>query len=58
MNLRETTVREILKTQKSRDKPEVKKRRQKQQRTNKNRKKTHKKLKVNEQPGLHHKMRA
>ena len=58
MNLRETTVREIFKTQKSRDKLEVKKRRQKQQRTNKNRKKTHRKLKENEQPGLHHKMRA
>ena len=58
MNLRETTVREIFKTQKSRDKLEAKKRRQKQQRTNKNRKKTHRKLKVNEQPGLHHKMRA
>lgn len=56
MNLRETTVREIFKTQKSRDKLEAKKRRQKQQRTNKNRKKTHRK--VNEQPGLHHKMGA
>ena len=56
INLRETTVREIFKTQKSRDKLEVKKRRQKQQRTNKNRKKTHRK--VNEQPGLHHTMGA
>ena len=56
--LRQTTVREIFKTQKSRDKLETKKRRQKQQRTNKNRKKTHRKLKVNEQPGLHHKMGA
>jgi hypothetical protein len=37
MNLRETTVREIFKTQKSRDKLEAKKRRPKQQRTNKNR---------------------
>jgi hypothetical protein len=45
MNLRETTVREIFKTQKSGDKLEAKKRRQKQQRTNKNRKKTHRKLK-------------
>jgi hypothetical protein len=45
INLRETTVREIFKTQKSRDKLEAKKRRQKQQRTNKNRKKTHRKLK-------------
>jgi hypothetical protein len=53
INLRETTVREIFKTQKSRDKLEVKKRRQKQQRINK----THRKLKVNEQPG-HHKMGA
>ena len=58
INLRETTVREIFKTQKSRDKLEAKKRRQKQQRTNKNRKKTHRKLKVNEQPGLHHTMGA
>ena len=58
MNLRETTVREIFKTQMSRDKLEAKKRRQKQQRTNKNRKKTHRKLKVNEQPGLHHTMGA
>jgi hypothetical protein len=58
MNLRETTVREIIKSQKSRDKLEAKKRRQKQQRTNKNRKKTHRELKVNEQPGLHHKIRA
>jgi hypothetical protein len=40
MNLRETTVREIFKTQKSRDKQEAKKRRQKQQRT----KKTYRKL--------------
>jgi hypothetical protein len=54
INLRETTVREIFKTQKSRDKLEVKKRRQKQQRA----KKTHRKHKVNEQPGLHHKMGA
>jgi hypothetical protein len=54
MNLRETTVREIFKTQKSRDKLEAKKQRQKQQRTNKNRKKTHRKLKMNEQPVLHH----
>ena len=53
INLRETTVREIFKTQKSRDKLEVKKRRQKQQRA----KKTHRKLKVNEQPG-HHKIGA
>jgi hypothetical protein len=58
MNLRETTVRDIFKTQKSRDKLEAKKRRQKQQRTNQNRKKTHRKLKMNEQPGLHHKMGA
>jgi hypothetical protein len=43
MNLRETTVREIFKTQKSREKLEAKKWRQKQQRTNKNRKKTHRK---------------
>ena len=40
MNLRETTVREIFKTQKSRDKQEAKQQRQKQQRT----KKTHRKL--------------
>jgi hypothetical protein len=53
MNLRETTVREIFKTEKSRDKLEAKKRRQKQQRI----KKTHRKHKVNEQPG-HHKMGA
>jgi hypothetical protein len=53
MNLRETTVREIFKTQMSRDKLEAKKRRQKQQRI----KKTHRKHKVNEQPG-HHKMGA
>jgi hypothetical protein len=39
MNFRETTVREIFKPQKSGDKLEAKKRRQKQQRTNKNRKK-------------------
>ena len=58
MNLRETTVREIFKPQKSRDKLEAKKRRQTQKRTNKNRKKTYRKLKVNEQPRLHHKMRA
>ena len=58
MNLRETTVRDIFKTQKSRDKLAAKKRRQKQQRTNKNRKKTHRKLIVNDHPGLHHKMGA
>jgi hypothetical protein len=42
INLRETTVRDIFKTQKSRDKLAAKKRKQKQQRTNKNRKKTQK----------------